>query len=62
MSRVHHIELQCQIDPLRESIHGQMSNRQGRSLPFTGWSEFAAALMRLARDEFETNSFEKEEK
>ncbi len=48
MSPVHLIELRCEIDPRHESIHGQMSDRQGNSLSFSGWSEFAGALMRLA--------------
>lgn len=54
MSRVHHLELQCEIDSRRESIHGEMSDRQGRKLPFSGWTEFAGVLMELARDEGET--------
>ena len=47
MSRVHRIELLCEIDPQRESIHGEMSDRQGTTLPFTGWTEFAGALVTL---------------
>lgn len=62
MSRVHHLELQCEIDPQRESIRGEMSDRSGRSLKFSGWTEFAGAVMRLARDESQTNSNETEEK
>ena len=50
MSRVHRIELLCEIDPQRESIHGEMSDRQGKTLPFTGWTEFAGALVSLTRD------------
>lgn len=62
MSRVHRIELLCEIDPQRESIHGEMRDRQGTTLSFTGWTEFAGALMRLARDEVETNPIDNEEK
>lgn len=50
MSRVHRIELLCEIDPQRESIHGEMSDRKGKTLPFTGWTEFAGALVSLTRD------------
>jgi len=56
MPRVHHIELLCEIDPHHESIHGEMSDRQGTTLSFTGWTEFAGALMRLARSQAESNS------
>lgn len=55
MSQVHRIELLCAIDPQRESIHGEMSDRQGNTLPFTGWAEFAGALTTLtSRAEGET--------
>ncbi|MBN8867111.1 MAG: hypothetical protein J0H98_06125 [Solirubrobacterales bacterium] len=60
MSRVHHIELRCEIDPQRESIHGEMSDRQGKSLPFSGWTEFATRLMTLARDDSETDQKQEE--
>ncbi len=50
MSRVHRIELLCEIDPQRESIHGEMSDRKGKTLPFTGWTEFAGALVSLTRE------------
>jgi hypothetical protein len=60
MSRVHQIELQCEIDSQRASIQGEMSDRQGRRLPFSGWTEFAGALMQLAKDE-ETDPTENEE-
>ncbi|MGC1166666.1 MAG: hypothetical protein WA862_11220 [Solirubrobacterales bacterium] len=33
-----------------EPIEGRLSDRSGRSLPFRGWIEFAAALMSLAED------------
>jgi hypothetical protein len=61
MSRVHQIELRCEIDSQRASIHGEMSDLQGRKLPFSGWTEFAVALMQLAKDEDETNPTEDEE-
>ncbi len=47
MSRVHQIQLSCEIDPHRESIHGEMSDQKGKSLPFNGWTEFASALVAL---------------
>lgn len=47
MPNVHHIQLLCEIDPERESIQGEMSVAQGESLPFSGWTEFATALMSL---------------
>ena len=62
MSRVHHFELSCEIDPRRESIHGEMSDRQGKKLPFSGWTEFSSVLMELAKDDSATNSIDKEEK
>ncbi len=71
MSRVHHIDLRCEIDPHSESIHGEMSVRQGKPLPFSGWTEFAGALVSLASreveearagDETEIQSIEEEEK
>ncbi|MCB0870316.1 MAG: hypothetical protein KDB52_05745 [Solirubrobacterales bacterium] len=62
MSRVHHIELQCEIDPQRESIHGEMSDRQGKKLPFAGWTEFSTALMELARGDADKNKPTEEDK
>lgn len=51
MSRVHRIELLCEIDPHRESIHGEMSDRHGETVPFSGWTEFAGALVSLIKGE-----------
>lgn len=50
MPNVHHIQLLCEIDPERESIQGEMSVGQGETLPFSGWTEFASALMSLTGD------------
>lgn len=50
MSRVHHIELQCRIDSEHEAIQGEMSDRRGNSLPFSGWTEFATALVALTSE------------
>ena len=61
MSRKHHIDLTCEIDPKLESIHGEMSNRQGMTLPFWGWTEFAGALIALAKDDSERNQSSNEE-
>jgi len=58
MSRVHHIDLQCEIDSQHESIHGEMSDRQGRTLPFTGWTEFSICLMELAGTRDEPNQLD----
>jgi|GEM_PF-3693419 hypothetical protein len=50
MTRVHRIDLRCRIDRENESIRGEMTDRQGNSLSFDGWTEFATALVSLARD------------
>ncbi|HMT04569.1 MAG: hypothetical protein KDB48_01725 [Solirubrobacterales bacterium] len=61
MSRVHHLELQCEIDPQRESIRGEMSDRQGKKLQFSGWTEFSTVLMELTTDQQSKNPETKEE-
>lgn len=42
------IDLRCEITSFEESIEGRVSDRRGRSVPFHGWIELAAALTALA--------------
>jgi hypothetical protein len=44
------IDLRCRIDSLVEPIEGLLSDERGRSMPFRGWIELAAALTSLAED------------
>lgn len=63
MSSTGAIDLRCRIDSLVEPIEGLLSDGRGRSLPFRGWIEFAAALTSLAEDaqREESNSPDKEQ-
>lgn len=61
MSRVHQIELRCEVDSQRASIQGEMSDLHGRKLPFIGWTEFASALMELTANENQTDPTENKE-
>ncbi len=51
MSRVHHIDLRCEVDPQREAISGEMRLQRGEALSFNGWTEFAGALVSLVSGE-----------
>ena len=50
MSSAGPIDLRCRIDSFEEPVAGRVSDGRGRSLPFRGWIEFAAALRCLAED------------
>lgn len=39
-----------------------MSDRQGKKLPFAGWTEFSTALMELARGDADKNKPTEEDK
>lgn len=56
------IDIQCDIDSIEGSVRGVLKDAAGRSRTFSGWTEFASALMAMARDtEKETNSITQEE-
>lgn len=55
MSRNQSLNIRCEIESLEESFRGELENEQGVSRSFSGWTEFAAALVALARDTAETN-------
>lgn len=59
MAEVHQIELRCEIDPKHESIRGEMSDRQGKTLAFSGWTEFAGAIVSLTAGNPNTEQEEK---
>lgn len=48
MSSAAPIDLRCRIDSLSDPVAGRVSDGRGRSVPFRGWIEFAAALTSLA--------------
>jgi uncharacterized lipoprotein YddW (UPF0748 family) len=42
------VDLRCRIDSMVDPIEGLLSDAKGRSMPFRGWIELAAALTSLA--------------
>ncbi|MDQ2700500.1 MAG: hypothetical protein M3Y23_04130 [Actinomycetota bacterium] len=56
VSRNQSLNIRCEIDSLEESFRGELENEQGVSRSFSGWTEFASALMALARDTTVTNN------
>jgi len=50
------IDIHCDIDSIEGSFRGELSNEEGLSRSFSGWTEFATALMALARDTEPGNS------
>jgi hypothetical protein len=50
MNRAQSIDIRCDIDSIEGSFRGELKNDQGISRSFSGWTEFATALMALARD------------
>jgi len=62
-TRTQSIDIQCDIDSIEGSVRGVLKDAAGRSRAFSGWTEFASALMAMARDtETETSSQTNEEK
>lgn len=64
VSRTQTFEIRCEIDSVEGSLRGVLRNERGISRPFSGWTEFATALMALARDarhETETKKIEEEQ-
>lgn len=63
MSSAGPIDLRCEISSLSDPVVGRVSDRRGRTVPFRGWVEFAAALTSLAEDQErqETNPSEEEQ-
>jgi hypothetical protein len=62
VNRPQSIDIRCEIDSLEESFRGQLRNERGITRSFRGWTEFATALMALARDTGNENSQSEEEK
>ena len=50
MNRAQSIDIRCDIDSVEGSFRGELKNEQGISRSFSGWTEFATALMALASD------------
>jgi len=50
MNRVQSIDIHCDIDSIEGSFRGELKNELGISRSFSGWTEFATALMALTRD------------
>lgn len=50
MNRAQSIDIRCDIDSIEGSFRGELKNEQGFSRSFSGWTEFATALMALAGD------------
>jgi hypothetical protein len=44
------IDVRCEISYLDEPIRGELSDGEGRSVPFRGWIELSAALTSLVED------------
>jgi hypothetical protein len=42
------IDIRCDIESIEGSFRGELKNEQGTSRSFSGWTEFASALMELA--------------
>ena len=49
------LNIRCEIESIEGSFRGELENEQGVSRSFSGWTEFATALMALARDTGNTN-------
>lgn len=62
VNRPQSIDIRCEIDSLEESFRGQLKNERGKTRSFRGWTEFATALMALARDTDNGNKNPNEEK
>lgn len=50
MNEAHSIDIHCDIDSIEGSFRGELKNELGISRSFSGWTEFATALMALASD------------
>ncbi len=50
MNPAQSIDIHCDIDSIEGSFRGELKNELGISRSFSGWTEFATALMALARD------------
>lgn len=48
VTRSQSIDIHCDIDSIEGSFRGQLSNEEGASRSFSGWTEFASALVALA--------------
>lgn len=55
MNRAQSIDIRCDIDSIEGPFRGELRNDQGISRSFSGWTEFATALMALARDTNDEN-------
>lgn len=50
MNRAQSIDIRCDIDSIDGAFRGELKNEKGISRSFSGWTEFATALMVLASD------------
>lgn len=50
MSQAQSIDIHCEIDSIEEAFRGELRNEQGISRSFSGWTEFATALMALVSE------------
>ena len=56
------LRFDCQIDSLEEPIRGRLEGRDGRSVTFRGWIEFAVAITEMARGAVTPTQHESKEK
>jgi len=50
VTRTQSIDIRCDIDSIEGSFRGELKDASGRARSFSGWTEFATALMAMARD------------
>jgi hypothetical protein len=50
VTRTQSIDIRCDIESIEGSFRGVLKDATGRSRSFSGWTEFATALMALVRD------------
>jgi len=61
MNRAQSIDIRCDIDSIEGAFRGELKNEQGISRSFSGWTEFATALMALVSDTKNEDSNDNEE-
>lgn len=62
VTRTQSIDIRCDIESLEGPFRGELRDASGRARSFSGWTEFATALMAMARDtEISTQSNPQEE-
>jgi hypothetical protein len=49
VNRTQSIDIRCEIDSFGNSFRGELTDEQGKTRSFSGWTEFATALTALVR-------------